>query len=238
MHSFSHKHIVKSVDFTADTTSLVTGGNDKLLRLFDLNNYASEAKVISGHTGNIKKAIFVDDGRRIMSISEDKTLRVWDAQSGAEVSSLKLNNNPNSLELSRDGEWIVLAHGTFVDIYRVADMEKLNSFNLNTPVSAASIHPNKSVFVCGGENFTLYKYNIADGKELESVKGHFGPVHCIQFSPDGEVYASGSEDGTLRLWQNSIGKTYGLWKSMVAANEDSASNLAPSPSANVNNTNE
>lgn len=54
-------------------------------------------------------------------------------------------------------------------------------------------------------------HDAATGEEREVGKGHHGPVHCISYSPDGECYASGSEDGTIRLWQSSP-KSYGLWK--------------------------
>ncbi len=41
IHSFPHKHIVKSVDFSHDSSKLITGCNDKNLRLFDLNEYST-----------------------------------------------------------------------------------------------------------------------------------------------------------------------------------------------------
>jgi serine-threonine kinase receptor-associated protein len=36
-------------------------------------------------------------------------------------------------------------------------------------------------------------------------------VHAVEYGPDGELFASGSEDGTVRLWQSHVGSDYGLW---------------------------
>lgn len=212
LHSFSHPHIVKSVHFNSDDSKLLTGSNDKKVRIFDLHRPEENGEVLAGHTGAVKKALFLHNDKKIVSAADDKSVRFWDLASLQEFKKIEFETQPNSLEISHNGNILVITHGHSVSFWDIENFEKLKEYSVPSQVNSACLHPDQSVFVCGGDDFKMYKFDYENGNEIESFKGHFGPVHCVHFSPDGEVYASGSEDGTLRLWQTIVGKTYGLWK--------------------------
>lgn len=86
--------------------------------------------------------------------------------------------------------------------------------SIKTPHEIASVvlHTDTRRFITGGSGETWVRvYDFDDGNELEVHKGHHGPIWSISFSPDGKLYATGSEDGTVKLWKF-CREPYGLWR--------------------------
>ena len=67
-----------------------------------------ETLTLKGHTGSVLSVAFSPDGKRIVSGSEDETLKVWDAVSGQVTLTLKGHSSSvNSVGFSPDGKRIV-----------------------------------------------------------------------------------------------------------------------------------
>jgi translation initiation factor 3 subunit I len=52
-----------------------------------------------------------------------------------------------------------------------------------------------------GEKFEVRFFHLVFEEEIGQVKGHFGPINTLAFHPDGKSFASGGEDGYVRLHQ-------------------------------------
>lgn len=54
-------------------------------------------------------------------------------------------------------------------IFKFIRLTKIKEFAVPTQVNSASLHPDCSMFVCGGEDFKMYKFDYDTGAELGEI---------------------------------------------------------------------
>ena len=78
-----------------------------LLRIPGILSAGSCLQVLLGHSGNVSSVAYSPDGKRIVSGSWDKTVRVWDAQTGEALHTLEGHSTVvTSVAYSPDGKRI------------------------------------------------------------------------------------------------------------------------------------
>jgi WD40 repeat protein len=99
---------VESATFSPGGDQIVSGSEDKTVRVWDASSRA-ELAVMCGHESAAASVAFSPDGDRIVSGGDwDRTVRLWDARTGAEISVLRGHEyRVKSVVFSPDGDRIV-----------------------------------------------------------------------------------------------------------------------------------
>jgi WD40 repeat protein len=159
--------------------------------------------VLGGQDSRINSAAFSPDGSRIVTASNDRTARIWDATTAMEIVVLRGHDHVvNSAAFSPDGLRIVTASED--QTARIWDAASANEIAVlrghDHVVNSAAFSPDGLRIVTASEDQTARIWDAASAKEVAVLRGHDDVVWSAAFSPDGSRIVTASDDNTARIW--------------------------------------
>ncbi len=169
-----------------------------------------QAQIVTqlGHWKFVVAVAFSPDGKLALSGSNDKTMRLWDVQSGRELRNFMGHGPVYCVAFSPNGRF-ALSGSYALRLWDVETGRELRSFaGHRGGVHSAAFSPDGRLALSGSGDNTLKLWEVASGRELRSFTGHTGRVNSVAFFPDGKLVLSGSEDKTLKVWEVATGREF------------------------------
>lgn len=168
--------------------------------------------ILEGHGGSVRAVAYAPEGNWLASASEDNTIRIWDAASGAELAVLAGDEfGVGAVAFSADGRMIlsVAGNGT-VRIWNTSDFSELSVENSCFPSElckqtrvAGNVQDrsNDGQWVVSGSSDGAVSIRDTTSSRLVAVAGwHDDAVESVTISPDQRLIVSVSSDNSIYIW--------------------------------------
>ena len=193
--------------------NLASASIDGTVRLWDIEAQ-QEIRRFEGHSGQVTSVDFNPDGGRIVSGSRDRTLKLWEVDTGGEL-LLTLEGHTDviwSVAFSPDGSMIASGSedGT-VRLWDASDGSQLHSLTGHTQgVLSVAFHRDGNLIASGARDGTVRLWSINSTEPSEAIgeaelfATYERQVMSVRFNPNGRILAVGllnsPTDKTLKLW--------------------------------------
>ena len=171
--------------------------------------------VLEGHAGTVVRVHWYPTGEEILTGSEDRTLRKWLVETGEEIGCVEAHAKEiKDVQPSPDfGTFVSASKDNTAKLWDYETLQQIKLFTVDHPVNSAALSPlYEQVLLGGGQEASMVTttsdkagkfegkfFHLVYEEEMCRVKGHFGPINTVAFSPNGRQYVSGGEDGFVRL---------------------------------------
>jgi len=194
-----HSGTVRCLAFSPDGKRLITGGDDKSIRLWEVAS-GREVQRFGRHTGAVTALCYVGDAYHMASAGKDQTIRVWDLKSGLEIELIQTSaGNVLDLAAAADGKRLASAH--FDTVLRIWDLPAakrvIECRGHKQMPSALAFTSDGRRLLSAGQDQTVRLWDTVTGAELACATFHTAGVNTLSVSADGTRVVTGGSDKTL-----------------------------------------
>ena len=199
-----HSDELLTVAFSGNGELLAAGGSDNTIRVFNITNW-SPVITIQQHADWVTAIQFDSTGDRILSASRDRTSRIYDAHTG-ELQTTYPNHTAALFSAVFLGDDRVASGGRekIIHFWDIKEGKKRNEISGAESDITELIASEKFLFAASADKL-IRQYDIADRKLIRAYSGHISPVFSLGFHPESGRLASGSFNGTVKIWNTKDG---------------------------------
>ena len=160
--------------------------------------------IIRGHTDCVSRAVFSPDGKLFATASKDKTVRIWNTESGVEIRRFTGNDAIDFVAFSPDGERILFSCERRL---RYWDIETWKEIKIDHPGRIAAFSPDGRIFAYIFGYSNLFSFNI-ETREINSQRKKEDSIFItsLAFSPDGKRIVFACDNKMIYVWDVEIKK--------------------------------
>lgn len=202
-----HSGSVWSVDLSSNGQTLVSGGEDKTIKIWNLNT-GQLSRTLLGHSDTVRSVTLSLDGQFLASASGDKTIKLWNLQTG-ESRTLPGDSGPVwSVAMAPDGQTLISgSEDSTIKIWHLPTGELRRTIKAHSGrVFSVAISPDGQTFATASIDKTIKVWHLQSGKLIRTLLGHSSAVRAVAFSPNGQTLASSSWDKTIKVWNLRTGE--------------------------------
>ena len=196
-----HAGSILSLAFSNDDARLISGGDDRTIRVWDLNNVAQpELRKIEGLTTVVTAVGSNSDGSQIIAGFADNALRLLNAADGIVLKEFVGHAGVVSAAGFWAGQPFSVSQDATVRFWNAADGGQVRTFSLPTPSTSFALSADSQRMAFGGADNQVRIYQTDNGGVLQILLGFATTATSLSFSQDAQLLSVVNVDGRVSVF--------------------------------------